>query len=128
MLSKVILLNVILCPITCCMQESRKMFWENQQVLNDGEVDEIVNLATKAYYDSDHASGYFLRGKKDPELIQVERRSLNPGVIPEFVIRKDQSITAPYVIEVKRGADSGRISPTQRRYITDHLSSFVPSG
>ena len=110
------------------MKESRKLFWENQQVLNDGEVDEIVNLATKAYYDSDHASGYFLRGKKDPELIQVERRSLNPGVIPEFVIRKDQSITAPYVIEVKRGADSGRISPTQRRYITDHLSSFVPSG
>ena len=104
------------------------MFWENQQVLNDGEVDEIVDLATKAYYDADHASGYFLRGKKDPELIQVERKSLNPGVIPEYVIRKDPSITAPYVIEVKRGADSGRISPTQRRYITDHLSSFVPSG
>ena len=99
--------------------------WENQQVLNDGEVDEIVDLATKAYYDADHASGYFLRGKKDPEMIQADRRGLNPGVIPEYVIRKDQSSTAPYVIEVKRG---DRISPTQRRYITDHLSSFVPSG
>ena len=110
------------------MQESRKMFWENQQVLNDGEVDEIVDLATKAYYDANHASGYFLRGKKDPEMIQVDRRSLSHGVIPQFVIPKDQSNTAPYVIEVKRGADSGRMSPTQRRYITDHLSSFVHSG
>ena len=72
------------------------------------------------------ASGkeYLLRGKKAEEIFHVERRSPTAEGVSDYFSRGIRGSNDDIVVEVR---SSKRLTPMQRNYITDHLSSFAPS-
>ena len=112
-----------------------KFFLERRKIPDQRQLDEIPVVVKEArdLYDvpsfhirrnTESGKEYLLRGKKAAEVFHVERRSPTAEGVSDYFSRGIRGSNDDIVVEVR---SSKRLTPMQRNYITDHLSSFAPS-
>ena len=108
------------------IQDTRRLVFEQRQVPDQKQLDDLINVVKKAYYDrADNLNAYYLRGKKSPETFSIDRRSgENPDLASDYMLRTYRTNTSPIVIEVPKRDSNADLSPTAIRYAENIISSY----